>query len=376
MGENMNKRLVYADHAATTQLCKEALEAMMMFAGNDFGNPSSLHSWSKVPRAAVCKAREAIARCIGAKPEEIFFTSGGTEADNWVVKGSGGSLMVSSYEHHAVLNAAKSEEARGRQIVYVKPNHDGIVTLKNLTKAWQDGVGLVSVMMVNNEIGAINPIKELAEEAHKRGALFHTDAVQAVGHIPIDVNELGVDLLSASAHKFNGPKGIGFLYKRESVKLANLIDGGQQESGQRAGTENVMSIAGMAAALEMHCKYLDIDKKHLDCLTRQLRDGIIKLVPDAKFWGEAAANRLPGFMSVALPGHEAEGVLHILDMKGIAVSSGAACDSKNTQISHVLKAIGVPKSLAKCTLRITLGAENNEEDVKAILTALKAIVRK
>jgi cysteine desulfurase len=365
---------VYADHAATTPLMPEALEVMLPFLKENFGNPSSIHSWARNPREAVREARAMIAKCINAEPEEIFFTSGGTEADNWVIKGSSGRLLVSSYEHHAVLNAAASEAKRGRDVVYVRPkvgNGGGYIMPEKLSKAWEDGIGLVSVMTANNEIGTINPIHLLSEFAHKRGALFHTDAVQAVGHIPIDVQEMGVDFLSASAHKFNGPKGMGFLFIRKGVKLESLLNGGQQENGLRAGTENVASIVGMATALKMNCERMEENTEHLENLTARLRDGIDRIFPDAIYLGDGVAGQLPGFTSVSFPGHPAEGLLHMLDLKGIAVSTGAACDSKNTKISHVLKAINATNDIALSTIRITLGLENTEADVKAILAALR-----
>lgn len=374
----MNKKLIYADHAATTPLMPEALEAMLPFMKGDFGNPSSIHSWARKPREAVREARAAIAMCINAEPEEICFTSGGTEADNWVVKGSEGGMLVSSYEHHAVLNAVASEARRGRDVVYIRPkvgNGGGYVMPERLSKAWKDGIGLVSIMTANNEIGTINPIHLLSGFVHKRGALFHTDAVQAVGHIPIDVREMGVDFLSASAHKFNGPKGIGFLFIRKGVKLEPLLNGGQQENGLRAGTENVASIVGMATALKVNCERMNKTAGYLDDLTSRLRDGIDRIFPGAIYLGDGVAGQLPGFTSVSFPGHPAEGLMHMLDLKGIAVSTGAACDSKNTQISHVLKAVNATNEIARSTVRITLGPENTAADVAAILAALKRILR-
>jgi len=372
----MSKKLIYADHAATTPLMPEALEAMLPFMKEEFGNPSSIHSWARKPCEAVCEARATIARCVNADPEEIFFTSGGTEADNWVIKGSEGGMLVSSYEHHAVLNAAASEAGCGRDIVYVRPkvgSGGGYIMPEKLAKAWRDGVGLVSIMTANNEIGTVNPIHLLSDLAHKRGAFFHTDAVQAVGHIPIDVQEMGVDFLSASAHKFNGPKGIGFLFIRKGVKLEPLLNGGQQENGIRAGTENVASIVGMATALKINCERMDENIAHLENLTLRLRDGINRIFPYAVYLGGGGAAQLPGFISVSFPGCTAEGLLHMLDLKGIAVSTGAACDSKNTKISHVLKAVNVTKDIALSTIRITLGAENTIEDVDGIVFALKLL---
>lgn len=374
----MSKKLIYADHAATTPLMLEALEAMLPFMKEEFGNPSSIHSWARKPCEAVCEARATIARCVNADPEEIFFTSGGTEADNWVIKGSEGGILVSSYEHHAVLNAAASEAGCGRDIVYVRPkvgSGGGYIMPETLAKAWRDGVGLVSIMTANNEIGTVNPIHLLSDLAHKRGAFFHTDAVQAVGHIPIDVQEMGVDFLSASAHKFNGPKGIGFLFIRKGVKLEPLLNGGQQENGIRAGTENVASIVGMATALKINCERMEENAAHLKNLTLRLRDGINRIFPDAVYLGDGVTDQLPGFVSVAFPGHSAEGLLHMLDLKGIAVSAGAACDSKNTQVSHVLKAVNATNEIAHSTIRITFGFENTTAEVDAIVSVLRRCLR-
>ena len=370
-------RRIYADHAATTRLCDAAWTAMLPFLREEFGNPSSLHSWARRPREAVREARASIAGCIGAESEEVFVTSGGTEADNWVIKGTDGGLMVSTYEHHAVLNAAKSEAGRGRDVVYVRPkigSGGGYVMPEKLAKSWKDGIGLVSVMTANNEIGTINPIHLLSEFAHKRGALFHTDAVQAVGHIPIDVREMGVDFLSASAHKFNGPKGIGFLYLRKGLKLNSLVHGGQQEFGFRAGTENVAAIVGMAAALQFNCERMEQNASHLDDLVVRFKEGLERFA-DVVYPGDGVCPLLPGFISVSFPGHSAEGLMHMLDLRGIAVSTGAACDSKNTQISHVLKTINAPKAIAKSTIRITFGPENTRQDVDTILFELTKLLR-
>lgn len=369
-------KAVYADHAATTPLCDAAWAAMTPFLREEFGNPNSLYSFAKTPREAVSAARATIAECIGAEPEEIVFTSGGTESDNWVIKGTDGGLMVSAYEHHAVLNAAASEDSRGREVAYVRPKVGGYLMPETLSKKWSDGIKLVSVMTANNEIGTINPVKLLVELAHKRGALFHTDAVQAVGHIPIDVKETGVDFLSASGHKFNGPKGIGFIYIRKGLKLRSLLNGGQQEFGVRAGTENVASIVGMATALKLNCTNIEKNVKHLDSLAARFRDGVDSFFADAIYLGSGVAEQLPGFVSVSFPGHSAEGLMHMLDLKGIAVSTGAACDSKNTQISHVLKAINAPKAVAESTIRVSFGAENTIAEVDMVLAALKAILRR
>ena len=370
----MSKSRIYADHAATTQLSPAALDAMLPFLRGDFGNPSSLHSWARGPREAVQKAQATIAECMGAEPEEIFFTSGGTESDNWVIKGTRGGVMVSVYEHHAVLNAVASEASLGRKVVYARPEVGGYLLPATLAKCWTDGLGLVSIMTANNEIGVVNPIQDLAEMAHRRGALFHTDAVQAIGHIPLDVRKTGVDFLSASAHKFNGPRGVGFLFARKGAKIRPLMNGGQQESGMRAGTENVASIVGMAKALEVNCAAIRENTAHLVTLVERFRNGVRLFCPGAIYLGADDAKRLPGFISIAFPGHSGEGLMHMLDLKGIAVSTGAACDSKNTQVSHVLEAIDAPQPVAESTIRITLGPENTAEEVDAILAALRCLL--
>lgn len=371
----MRKKLIYADHAATTPLSDAAWVAMMPFLREEFGNPSSLHSWARRPREALSEARATIARCVGADPAEIFFTSGGTESDNWVIKGTSGGVMVSRYEHHAILNAAASEASRGRCVCYCKPKMDGSVWPDKITAAWQNGVKLVSVMAANNEIGSRNVLGDLARHVHAKGALFHTDAVQAIGHIPIDVKEDAIDFLSASAHKFNGPRGIGFLYVRKGLILQPLMNGGQQESGLRSGTENVASIVGMAAALAENCDNIEQNAAHLDSLKEQLMDGISNLSKDVYFPGSQFDYQLPGFVCASFPGRSAEAIVHILDLKGVAISAGAACDSKNTRVSHVLKAIHLPHDLAEGTVRISLGVENTEADVRGIIGALHCALR-
>ena len=372
---------IYADHAATTPLKPEALEAMLPWLKDGFGNPSSLHSFGRKARKAVEEARATVAECIGAKPEEIFFTSGGTEANNWVIKGTGGGLLVSAYEHHSILNAAESERHRGRLTGFIHPSGRGIVGTRQLRTALTKGVRakdedfrIVSVMAAQNELGAINPIRELCSEAHGRGILFHTDAVQAVGKTSVDVREWGVDFLSASAHKFGGPKGVGFLFAKDGNAPERFMDGGAQERNLRAGTENVAGIVGMAAALRTSCDRMAEETPRLYRLAAILSAGLCGMFPDAGILGpEKPKDRIPGFISVSIPGHPAEGMLHVLDLKGIAVSAGAACNSKETKVSHALKAIGLSDELASCTLRISLGWENSERDVERILDAFRVI---
>lgn len=345
----------------------------MPWLNGGFGNPSSLHSFGREARKAVEGARAAVAECIGAEPGEIFFTSGGTEANNWVIKGTEGGLLVSSYEHHSVLNAVESERRHGRSVACIAPRLTGNVMPEKLVQAWIEGTGLVSVMAANNEIGTINPVDLLCAEAHKRGALFHTDAVQAVGKIELDVHESDFDFLSASSHKFGGPQGVGFLYAKGGKAPARLLDGGAQERGVRAGTENVAGIVGMAAALRAACGHLEEVEARLNSLKWMLEAGLKELFPPCVFHGDRLGAQIPGFTSVSIPGHPAEGMLHIFDMKGIAISAGAACTAGKTETSHVLKAITVPYRLAECTLRISLGFGNTEEDIQRILAVFRLV---
>ena len=377
----MNTR-IYADHAATTPLMPEALEAMLPWLKEGFGNPSSLHSFGREAHKAVEEARTTMAECIGAKPEEIFFTSGGTESDNWALKGvmrevrdlGRNRLAVSSIEHHAVLNAAQELAQEGFIVDTIDVRTDGWAKAQSLSDALHPETGLVSIQLANNEIGTIQRIADFARITHRSHAFFHTDAVQAVGHIHVDVRELGVDLLSASAHKFNGPKGVGFLYMKKGTHMRAVQQGGMQELGMRAGTENVAGIVGMATALKRNVENLEANENHVCQLAGKLRDGIRSICPQAVFNGHRR-DHLPGIVSVAIPGHPAEGMLHILDMKGIAVSVGAACNSKVTTISHVLKAIGLSDELASCTLRISFGPDNSAKDVETILNAFRIIKR-
>lgn len=370
---------VYADHAATTQLDIDAFEAMKPFLLNDFGNASQPYSFSRVARTALKSARETIANCINAEPEEIYFTSGGTESDNWAIKstvlvyGNNQAAITSQIEHHAVLHTCHAVERMGIPVIYLPVDSQGVVQPDTLSEHLDDSAKLVSIMFANNEIGSIQPIKELCEIAHSKGALFHTDAVQAVGHIPINVKELDVDMLSASAHKFNGPKGIGFLYIKKGTKIDPYADGGAQEFGMRAGTENVASIVAMAVALEKNCKRMYSVNGHLIRLEHQL----INSLQDAglDFIRNGSTNRIPGNMSLSFYGSEGEMLLHRLDLMGISVSTGSACDSENTQLSHVLEAIHAPEEYVKGTIRISLGYENTEEEITYIAASLIKILK-
>ena len=372
-------RLIYADNAATTQMDIAAFEAMKPFLTNEYGNASQLYAFARKPKKALQDARETIASCIGAAPEEIFFTSGGTESDNWAIKGSAllnahkHATVTSAFEHHAVLHPCKSLERSGYPVAYMWPSRDGYITAEILKEYITSQTYLTSVMFANNEIGTVQPIKELCAVAHENGSLFHTDAVQAVGHIPVDVHDLGVDMLSASAHKFNGPKGVGFLYIRSGLKVMPYSDGGAQEFGLRAGTENVAGIVGMAVALKNNCDALEENTRYVEGLASELV-GMLNS-SGVKYAMNGGTNRLPGLLSLSFPEFDGEAILHRLDLAGICISTGSACNSKSTEISHVLQAIQLGDKYAKGTIRISLGKDNIEDDVEAIFKALMKIFR-
>ncbi|MGN0807184.1 MAG: cysteine desulfurase family protein [Candidatus Coproplasma sp.] len=369
------KQIIYADNAATTKLDVEAFEAMKPFLLDYYANASQPYSFSREARKALKEARQIIASCINSEPEEIFFTSGGSESDNWAIKGVAyntmqGAIITSEIEHHAILRACADVEKNRVPVAYIKPDKEGVVSSEVLSKYVTENTKLVSIMYVNNEIGTIEPIKDLCEIAHKKGAIFHTDAVQAVGHIPIDVKELGIDLLSASAHKFNGPKGIGFLYIKKGTNIKSFISGGGQESGFRAGTENIAAIVGMAIALRNNCRNIEIRSKHI----AELEDALIKGISHTDFVRNGSNNHASGIVSLSFPNQDGETILHRMDLMGIMISTGAACNSVKTEISHVLKSIGIEEVLAKGTIRISLGKDNTMEEVGDIVKALLKIV--
>lgn len=373
------KRMIYADNAATTKLDIDAFEAMRPYLLDEYGNASQSYSFSRAPKNALKEAHQLIGSCINATSEEIYFTSGGTESDNWAIKGVAfasnqkKATITSSFEHHAVLRSCESIERLGYPVAYLAPNQQGVITTEELSSIITPLTGLVSIMMSNNEIGTIQPIRELAELAHKNGAIFHTDAVQSVGHIPVDVQALGVDLLSASAHKFNGPKGVGFLYIKNGTKIGSYMSGGAQESNHRAGTENIAAIVGMAVALKKNCDNLHRNMTRV----KSLEDALLSALTANKvtFARNGSGNMVPGNISLSFPGFEGESLLHRMDLMGIQVSTGSACDSINTQISHVLQAIRVNPEVAKGTIRISLGKDNTEEDIQAIADALAKITK-
>lgn len=369
--------MIYADNAATTKLDIDAFESMKPFLLDSYGNASQPYSFARPAKKALMEARATIARCIGALPEEIYFTSGGTESDNWVIKGTlqyGGrrAVIASAFEHHAVLHACEHIERLGYPVVYVYPTYSGIVSPEMLAAIITDQTKLVSIMMVNNEIGTVQPIQELCALAHRQGALFHTDAVQAVGHLPIDVHTLNVDFLSASAHKFNGPKGIGFLYIRHGTKIDPFFDGGAQEYGLRAGTESIASIVGMAVALQKNCEEISTVQLYLKELEQTILSRLDAARIDYRRNGDEP--HIPGNLSLSFKGFESEMLLHRLDLMGIMVSTGSACDSGNTRISHVLQAIQADMDYAVGTIRISFGKNNSIEDAEKIADALVKII--
>lgn len=372
------KRFIYADNAATTQLDMDAFEAMKPYLLGEYGNASQPYSFARTAKKALKNSRETIAQCIGAEPEEIFFTSGGTESNNWAIKGTAFSsstkhaFITSVIEHHAILRPCADIGSMGYPVSYLPVDCTGTVDVGTLSEYITSDTRLVSIMTANNEIGSIQDISALAAIAHSCGAIFHTDAVQAVGHIEIDVNLLGVDMLSASAHKFNGPKGIGFLYVRKGTPLMPYASGGGQEHHMRAGTENVASIVGMATALKKNVAAMKDTASHLALLENRLLVGLSNA--NIRFSRNGSEVHIPGNLSLSFPGYSGEALLHRLDLMGICVSTGSACNSAETQVSHVLKAIGLDEAEAKGTIRMSFGKDNVENDIDAIVDALRKIL--
>ena len=373
-------KFVYADHAATTALSDTALKAMLPYFKEEYGNPSSLYRFAGTAKAALEQARQTVAACLNAAPEEIFFTSGGSEADNWALLGAaqlrgkgGGHIITTAIEHHAVLHTAQFLEKQGYAVTYLPVDGQGRVDPAQVEAALRPDTFLISVMAANNEIGTIQPVAEIGAIAKKAGVLFHTDAVQAAGHIPVDVRAWGADLLSLSGHKFYGPKGVGVLYMRRGLRLPPLIHGGAQEKGRRAGTENVAAAVGLAAALKQAVGELEAEGARLDKLAVRLMDGILERVPRARVTGPREG-RLPGHASFVFECVEGESILLRLDGAGICASSGSACSSASLDPSHVLLAIGLPHEIAHGSVRLTLGRENTQEDVDYLLETLPRVV--
>ncbi|MHB1456346.1 MAG: cysteine desulfurase NifS [Armatimonadota bacterium] len=371
---------IYLDHAATTPVHPDAAEAMRPYMTEKYGNPSSLHSFGQEAKRALDAARDLIADSIGASPAEIYFTSGGTESDNLALIGvssamasKGNHIITSSIEHHAVLETCAYLSTKGFNITYLPVDEYGIVDPESVKNAVTDKTVLVSIIHANNEIGTIEPISQIAEFTRASGIALHTDAVQTVGHIPVDVDALGVDLLSLTAHKFYGPKGIGALYVRKGTRIAPLIHGGSQERNRRAGTENIPGIIGMAKALEISIVEMAMTSTNDLKLRTLLINGLLKAIPGIQVNGHPHL-RLSNNANISVPGVEGESMLLMLDMKGIAASSGSACSSGALEPSHVLKALGVPFELAQGTLRFSIGRSNTEAEIDCTIESLKAIV--
>ena len=373
-------RTVYVDNAATTAMSDRAIEAMKPYLKSVYGNPSSLHTVGQEAKEALEAAREKIAKCINCTPREIYFTSGGSEADNQAIRSAalngamkGKKHIVSTaFEHHAVLHTLKKLEKEGFEVTYLDVHSNGLVTAAEVSSAIRSDTALVTVMFANNEVGTIQPVAEIGKICRERGVIFHTDAVQAVGHIPVDVAAQNIDMLSLSAHKFHGAKGVGALYVKRGVPLRTFVEGGAQERGKRAGTENLAGIASMAAALEEACECMEDDSQKLIKLRDKLINGLLK-IPHSKLNGDLSS-RLPGNVNVCFEGIEGESLLLLLDAKGICASSGSACTSGSLDPSHVLLALGLPHEVAHGSLRLSLSTENTEDDVDVILRETPAVV--
>lgn len=378
----MNKQ-VYMDYSATTYTKPEVLEEMLPFFTENFGNPSSLYSFSDKTKKAVNLARERVAKALNAEKNEIFFTSGGSEADNWVMKGiayankkKGNHIITTKIEHHAILHTAQFLEKEGFKVTYLPVDEEGFVNVEDIKNAITDETILVSVMFANNEIGTIEPIKEIGKLCKEKNIYFHTDAVQAIGHVDIDVKDMNIDLLSMSAHKFYGYKGVGALYIKNGVKIQNLIHGGGQERGKRASTENIAGIVGLGKAIELAMENMPEENKKLSNLRGRLIRGIEERIPEVKLNGpKDMSKRLPNNVNFSFIGIEGETLLLDLDMNGIFGSTGSACASASLDPSHVLLSIGLPHEIAHGSLRLSLGAKNTEEDIDYVLEVLPKIIK-
>ncbi|HDK7167220.1 TPA: cysteine desulfurase NifS [Clostridium botulinum] len=378
----MNKQ-VYMDYSATTYTKPEVLEEMLPFFTENFGNPSSLYSFSDKTKKAVNLARERVAKVLNAEKNEIFFTSGGSEADNWALKGiayanknKGNHIITTKIEHHAILHTSQFLEKEGFRVTYLPVDEEGFVSVEDVKTAITDETILVSIMFANNEIGTIEPIKEIGKLCKEKNIYFHTDAVQAIGHVDIDVKDMNIDLLSMSAHKFYGPKGVGALYIRNGVKIQNLIHGGGQERGKRASTENIAGIVGLGKAIELAIENMPEENKKLANLRGKLIKEVEKRIPEVKLNGPRdMSKRLPNNVNISFIGIEGETLLLDLDMNGIFGSTGSACASASLDPSHVLLSIGLPHEIAHGSLRLSLGAKNTEEDIDYVLEVLPKIIK-
>ena len=371
---------VYADNAATTAMSRTAIDAMLPYLDNIYGNPSSLHSVGQRAKEALDAARETVAQCLGCEPREIIFTSGGSEADNQAIISAAMNgarkgkkhLISTKFEHHAVLHTLDKLRRQGFEVTLLDVHEDGVVRVEDVAAAIRDDTALVSVMFANNEIGTLQPIQAIGALCRERGVPFHTDAVQAIGHVPVNVQEMNIDMLSCSAHKFHGPRGVGFLYARRGIPLTNIIEGGAQERGKRGGTENTPAIAGMTAALREAVDHMDENMRKVTRLRETLITGL-ETIAHARLNGERT-QRVPGTVNFCFEGIEGESLLLLLDRKGIAASSGSACTSGSLDPSHVLLAIGRPHEVAHGSLRLTICEDNTEEDIDYILAELPPIV--
>ena len=376
-------RKVYMDNAATTYTSPEVLDEMLPYFSESFGNPSSIYSFSEGNKKALNNARQRVANALNADPDEIFFTSGGTESDNWALKGiafshkgKGNHIITTRIEHHAILHSADFLEKNGFDVTYIGVDKKGRVDLSELERSITDKTILVSVMFANNEVGTIQPIREIGSMCRKRGVVFHTDAVQAMGHVPVDVREMNIDLLSLSAHKFHGPKGVGALFIRNGLRIENFIHGGGQERGRRASTENVPGIVGLGKALDISFSKLQEEHRRLSCMRDRLINGIMDAVPHAKLNGAVGAERLPNNINFSFIGVEGETLLFDLDGVGVSASTGSACSSGSLDPSHVLMSLGLDHAMAHGSLRLSMGESTSEEDVDYVLEVLPEIVRK
>jgi cysteine desulfurase NifS len=373
---------VYMDYSATTYVKPEVLEEMLPYFTEKFGNPSSFYGISRETKRAIDKAREQVAKALNCLPEEVYFTGGGSEADNWAIKGiasahknKGNHIITTKIEHHAVLHACQYLEKNGFEVTYLDVDDEGLVRLEDLQNAITDKTILVTIMFANNEIGTIEPIKEIGEICREKKIYFHTDAVQAVGNIPVDVKELNIDMLSLAGHKIYGPKGIGVLYIKKGIKIDNLIHGGAQERNRRAGTENIASIVGLGKALELATTNLEEHMERLTALREKLIDGLLQ-IPYTKLNGPRGDKRLPGNVNVCFRFIEGESILLSLDFKGVCASSGSACTSGSLDPSHVLLAIGLPHEIAHGSLRLSMGDGSTEEDVDYVLEVVPPIIER
>ncbi len=376
------EKLIYLDNAATTALKPEVFEAMKPYFLENYSNPNSIYTFAQQSKKAVDEARETIAALIGAKPNEIYFTAGGSESDNWAIKGcaeafasKGKHMITTKIEHHAVLHTCEYLEKKGVEVTYLDVDEDGRISLEQLEQAIRPDTFLISIMFANNEIGTIEPVREIGAIAKKHGVLFHTDAVQAFGHVPVQVDELNIDMLSASAHKFHGPKGVGFFYMRNSVKLGAYLHGGAQERSKRAGTTNVPGIVGMAKAAQLAVDGMEENSKKIAAVRDHLIERVLAEVPFSRLNGHRE-QRLPNNANFCFRFIEGESLLIMLDQKGICASSGSACTSGSLDPSHVLLAIGLPHEIAHGSLRLTLSEETTMEDVDTVADSLKAIVER